>query len=205
MRILSVAEETTLASAVQVLREGGVLVFPTETTYGIGCDARNAEAVARVFAIKGRPTGKGLPVLIPSLAFAESFVEVDDSARALTSRFWPGGVNMALPVKSDSVLSEACAQDGFQSVRVSSHPFAARLVREFNGPVVATSANVSGMDPLYSVESVEANFVDQPDAPDLVVDAGILPPQPPSTIAKIVGGRVQILRQGSVVIPSIFL
>lgn len=182
--------------ALQVLQNGGVLVFPTETSYGIGCDATNPEAVAKVFEIKGRPEGKGTPVLIPSVDSTGEFVELSKTAQDLARRFWPGGLNIVAPIATGSTIAEQCAQDGTQSIRVSSHPFAATLVRRFGKPIVATSANVSGEPALYEAKAVKESFAGRDMKPDLIIDAGRLPENVPSTTVKVTGERVEVLRQG---------
>lgn len=187
-----------LSEALQVLESGGVIVYPTETSYGIGCDATNAEAVARVFQIKGRPEGKGLPVLIPDTVEAPNYVEMSAQAVELASRYWPGDLNIVAPVADGSAIAEQCNQEGAQSVRVSSHPFAATLTRRFGKPIVATSANVSGEEALYDAKSVKELFAGRENQPDLVVNGGSLVERPASTTVRIDGDDVQILRQGSV-------
>ncbi|MFH1631887.1 MAG: L-threonylcarbamoyladenylate synthase [bacterium] len=189
-----------IEQALKVLRRGGVVVFPTETSYGLGCDATNESAVSRIFEIKGREGGKGLPVLIPSVDSASDFVDLSEAARDLASRFWPGALNIIAPVAEGSSIVERCGQDGTQSVRVSSHPFATTLTHQLGKPLVATSANVSGSGDVYSVRDVKANFRDRPQKPDLFIDGGDLPASPPSTTVKIVGDEVEVIRQGSVLI-----
>lgn len=184
--------------AVECLERGGVIVFPTETSYGIGCDATNADAVARVFLIKGRPDGKGTPLIIPSVESAFGYIEMNDRARELADVYWPGPLNIIGPVKEGSLVVEQCSHSGTQAVRVSSHPFCSILTRRLGKPIVASSANISGKDAIYSVKEVNAAFADRPDKPDCIIDGGDLPELPPSTTVKIEGDKVEVLRQGSV-------
>lgn len=183
--------------AVEALRSGGVIVFPTETSYGIGADATNEAAVARIFEIKKRDLGKALPILIPK-GSAQNFVLVNDAAMALMSTYWPGPLNVILPVAADSPVASTCSSNGTQSVRESSHPFAATMVERFGRPVTATSANISGQDAIYSVEEVLKVFENAGEKPDFVVDAGALPPTPPSTTVLVEDDGFKVVREGSI-------
>lgn len=184
--------------AVDCLLQGKVIVFPTETSYGIGCDATNDEAVARVFAIKGRPDGKGTPLIIPDKESASKYIQVSDQARILMDRFWPGALNIIGSIAINSPVSDRCAQDNTQSVRVSSHPFCSIVAKRFGKPIVASSANISGQDAIYSISEVNKVFSDQLDKPDCVIDGGDLPNLPASTTVKIIGDSVEVVRHGSI-------
>jgi L-threonylcarbamoyladenylate synthase len=189
-----------IEQAIDALKRGQVIVFPTETSYGLGCDATNAEAVERIFAMKGRVAGKGLPVLVPSIEAAQQEVVLSDFALDLAGRHWPGALNVIGLVAPKATISAACHEEGTQSVRMSSHPFTSTLLRRFAKPITATSANVSGQDGMYSVDHAEEVFAHQVDQPDVVIDAGSLPEVAPSTTVRVVDGEVDIIRQGSVVI-----
>ena len=193
-------DEQQIQKALDALEKGGVIVMPTETSYGLGCDATNPAAVARVFEIKGRPENKGLPVLIVEPSQAEEFVYVSDKARELMKRYWPGDLNLVLPVREESSIAVACNEEGAQSVRVSSHPIASTLVRRFGKPITASSANLSGQEPVFDIARVRELFKDQPKQPDFILDGGRLREQPASTIVKIEGDDNEILRQGRVVL-----
>jgi L-threonylcarbamoyladenylate synthase len=188
---------TDIKQAVEILRAGGILIFPTETSYGLGCDATNREAVEKIFALKGRPADKALPILVRDVDQAMRFVEFGERARELAQKYWPGPLNLILPVLEPLATSSA---DNFQSVRVSGQPVAQELVGLFGQPIVATSANLSGKPSLYDVSKLEEAFGDRLSFIDGVIDVGPLPVAPASTTAKVTGEDVQILRQGSVVI-----
>lgn len=195
MMILSAQQ---LDEAEKALREGRVIVYPTETSYALGCDATNDEAVARIFAIKGRDEGKGLPLLIPSTVYAQDVIEMTDVFYDVSKRFWPGALNIIGKRLASTLVSIRCSQNETQSVRVSSHPFASSLAKRLGKPITATSANISGHDAMYSVQDVENVFSESMDKPDLVIDAGQLPITPASTTVDISGKEVRIIRQGSV-------
>ncbi|MDA0208474.1 MAG: L-threonylcarbamoyladenylate synthase [bacterium] len=181
----------------RTLRNGGVIAFPTETSYGLGCDATNAEAVEKIFAIKKRSKLKALPILLPTMKSVATYVEVNPKVYALISSHWPGPLNLILPIADDSPVAEAVGSEGWQSVRLSSHPVAAKIARKLHRPLVATSANISGNASIYSAEQIEIEFADEQIQPDLIVDVGGLPRVPASTTVKVEENSVFVLREGS--------
>lgn len=189
-----------LEEAIAILREGGVVVYPTETSYGIGCDATNVEAVMRVLAVKGRPQFKGMTVLLPSFAEASKYVQITPFVQLLAQRYWPGPLNIVLPPAPNSSITEQCASHGTFSVRISSHPVAQALVRGLGVPMVSTSANLSGSPECYSGDEALAVFADAALQPDAVLDVGRLPKVPPSTTIKVEREGARVLRQGGIVV-----
>jgi L-threonylcarbamoyladenylate synthase len=134
-----------VGQAASLLRQGELVAFPTETVYGLGADARNARAVAAIFAAKGRPVFNPLISHFPDAAAAFAEVVADDRARQLAARFWPGPLTLVLPRRADSRI-DALASAGLPTlaVRVPAHPLALALLREAGVPVAAPSANRSG-------------------------------------------------------------
>jgi L-threonylcarbamoyladenylate synthase len=190
-----------LDEAIAILRRGGVLVYPTETSYALGCDATNDEAVARVFAIKGRPEGKGTPLILPADVDIREYVKASEQVFRLADKYWPGPLNIVLPRAVNSPVSARCETQGTQSVRRSSHPIAATLAHLLGRPLVATSANRSGETALYRSSEVEREFASG-EQPDAVIDAGDLPEVAASTTINVIDDSVEVIRQGSVVLPS---
>lgn len=189
--------EEDIDQAVAILKNGGVIVFPTETSYGIGCDATNEAAVRKLLAIKQRPDDKGLPVILPPEAEASDFVVLSTAAQSLINEHWPGPLNIVAPRQPNSPISALCGRNGEQSVRKSSHAVASELARRLGKPLVASSANVAGNDPAYNPQVIPELFaVDN--APDAYLDAGVLPLAPASTTVRCVGNDIQVLRQGGV-------
>jgi len=140
-----VADAAGLGAAASLLAGGGLVAFPTETVYGLGVDARNSDAVARLYAAKGRPSFNPLIVHVSSIEAAEKLVEFDDTARDLARAFWPGALTLVLPLRADAgVSSLVTAGLSTLAIRVPDHPVAQRLLVEFGGPVAAPSANPSG-------------------------------------------------------------
>lgn len=139
------ADAAGIEQACHWLRLGQPVAVPTETVYGLAADARNGEAVARIYAAKGRPSFNPLIVHLPDLAAVQRIAVLDEQALALAQAFWPGPLTMILPLRKDSGIASITTA-GLQSVgiRVPSHPGMQRLMRAFDGPLAAPSANPSG-------------------------------------------------------------
>jgi len=148
-------EAAGLARAAALLREGRLVAFPTETVYGLGADARQGEAVAGIFAAKGRPRFNPLIVHVADMKTAEQVAEFSEPARALAARFWPGPLTLVLPLRRDAGISDLVTADlDTVAVRMPAHPVARALLRAFGGPLAAPSANPSG-----KVSPTEADHV----------------------------------------------
>ncbi|MFY0682805.1 MAG: threonylcarbamoyl-AMP synthase [Thalassovita sp.] len=134
-----------IAQAAAALSQGDLVALPTETVYGLGADARNDLAVARIFDAKGRPRFNPLIVHVAELSQAQDYVEWPDQAQTLANAYWPGPLTLVLPLKADHGLS-ALVTGGLSTlaIRVPAHPVALALLRAFNGPIAAPSANPSG-------------------------------------------------------------
>ena len=123
---------------------------------------------------------------------AKRYVNFSSRALGLAKKFWPGYLTLVLPSKRK--------QTEVIALRVSSHPMAQLIVKKLNKPIIATSANISGQSNCYSAQEVMAQFKNQKFLPDFIIDAGELLHCPPSTVAQVIGDRVEILRQGAIVI-----
>jgi L-threonylcarbamoyladenylate synthase len=187
------AHGITLAAG--ALREGKLVAFPTETVYGLGADATNGQAVAAIFAAKGRPSFNPLIVHVRNRAAAEALVEFTPDARALADAFWPGPLTLVLKRKEDSPLS-LLASAGLDTVaiRVPSHPVAQMLVAQA-GPLAAPSANVSGnVSPTTAAHVAE----ELGGRVDIIVDGGPASVGVESTVIGFDAGRPVLLRPGGV-------
>ncbi len=188
--------------AIRILREGGVVVFPTETSYGLAADARNASAVEKVFSIKGRAPEKTVPLIVSTTAMAKKWATFPIEASKLARAHWPGPFTMVLPKQSKAKLApQVVAADGTIALRVSAHPIAQALSKALAAPIVSTSANQSGEPACYSARAVQKAFKDAKIQPDALIDAGSLPKRKPSTIIAFSEGKLVVLRQGSLFIP----
>ena len=196
MAPIETATDDTLANASDILRRGGLVAFPTETVYGLGADARNDDAVARVFAAKDRPSFNPLIVHIADLAAAETLGAFNDRARALAAEFWPGPLSLVLPRRPDSGLS-LLVSAGLDTValRVPAHPLSQTLLTRFAGPIAAPSANRAGeVSPTAAAHVAESLG----DGVDLIVDGGECTVGLESTVVDLCGARAAILRHGAV-------
>ncbi|MEM7073759.1 MAG: L-threonylcarbamoyladenylate synthase [Pseudomonadota bacterium] len=139
------ADANGVARAARYLNNGALLALPTETVYGLGADARNARAVARIFEAKGRPHFNPLIVHVPDAAAARELVAWPEAADRLAAAFWPGPLSLVLPIRPESGVAHLVT-GGLQTlaVRVPAHPVAQDVLRAFGGPVAAPSANPSG-------------------------------------------------------------
>jgi L-threonylcarbamoyladenylate synthase len=148
------------ADAVAALAAGRLVVFPTESVYGLGADARSAAAVERLVTVRGRDPGKPVLVLVEDLAMAGHVVsEVPDAARMLAAHFWPGPLTLVLPAR-DGLPHALTAGTGTIGVRIPGHPVAKALVAGLGGPVTAPSANPPGAEPPRDVAAARAFFGD---------------------------------------------
>lgn len=193
---------TNVQEMIDVLKSGGVVVYPTETSYGLGCDATNAAAVARIFGMKGRPKAKGVTALLPKDEWGDRIGLVwPPELRALADKHWPGPLNIVLPAVTPSKIVPAHLTNGTLAVRRSSHPIANELVDALGVPLVSTSANISGEPDQYSAQAIYDRYMQQTLRPDLVFDAGEIPKTVPSTLVKLGDdGTVVVLRQGEIVV-----
>ncbi len=185
----------SLREAAAVLAGGGLVAFPTETFYGLGANAREPEAVRRVFEVKGRPEAKPVLVLVDSIEMAESLVEgIPSQARALMERHWPGPLTLVLRARP-SVPAEVTAGTGTVGIRMPAHPVALALVRAAARPVTAPSANPSGEAPPTTAAGVLRAFEGKI---EMVLDGGKTAGGPPSTVADATVDPPRILRAGAV-------
>ncbi|MFC0283839.1 L-threonylcarbamoyladenylate synthase [Camelimonas abortus] len=185
-----------LERAAQLLRDGALVAFPTETVYGLGADAANGAAVARVYAAKGRPSFNPLIVHVPDLAGARRYGLFDALALRLAETFWPGPLTLVLPAAPDSPVS-ALATAGLETValRVPASDIARDLLARAGAPVVAPSANRSGHVSPTSAAHVLADLDGRIDA---VIDGGDTAVGVESTVVAVADGAATLLRPGGV-------
>ncbi|MDJ0910207.1 MAG: L-threonylcarbamoyladenylate synthase [Woeseiaceae bacterium] len=189
-------------AAAEALRGGALVGMPTETVYGLAGDASNPEAVARIFAAKGRPSFNPLISHVSSIELANVEGQLDERALALAERFWPGPLTLVVPVSENGRTCEL-ARAGLRTLglRVPGHPLARALLEEFGGPVSAPSANPSGKLSPTRAEDVERELGDQV---ELVLDGGecekgiessivaVMPDEPPRLLRPGAISRTQM-------------
>jgi L-threonylcarbamoyladenylate synthase len=164
------AGEGAVAAAARCLAGGGLVGFPTETVYGLGADATNAAAIARLYQAKGRPSFNPLIAHVGDIEAAKRIARFDATAIALAEAFWPGPLTLVLPkTKGCAVADLATAGLDTVAIRVPSHPLARQILRAFGGPVVAPSANLSGHVSPTTAAHVQSDLAGRI---DLIVDGG---------------------------------
>lgn len=190
-----------IRAAVALLRNGQLVGFPTETVYGLGADATNDRAVARIFAAKGRPSFNPLIIHVADLALARSLAEFTPAALSLGAVFWPGPLTLVLPRRWDAGLSEL-ATAGLDTIalRVPAHPLARELLEAFDGPLAAPSANPSGAVSPTSREHVLDGLDGRVAA---VFEGGSCPIGVESTILGFDGDTAVLLRPGGLSVEMI--
>ena len=187
--------ETAIAEAARCLAAGGLVAFPTETVYGLGADATNGQAVARLYAAKGRPAFNPLIAHVADAAAAWKLARPDDDAKRLATAFWPGPLTLVLPKAAGCTVADL-ATAGLDSiaVRVPRHAGAQQMLRAFGKPIVAPSANRSGH---VSPTTAAHVLADLRGSIDLIVDGGATPVGVESTIVACLG-EPALLRPGGV-------
>lgn len=181
--------------AIEALKRGEVIVFPTETFYGLGADALNSAAVEKVVSLKGRNLENPIAVIVANREMLKEVVaEVPPTALRLIERFWPGPLTLVLPAKK-TLPAPLLNSNGGIGIRISSHPLATRLARELDRPITATSANPSGKEPARSVEEAMGYFSDRV---KIFLDGGRLEGTKGSTVVEIAEERLKIIREGEI-------
>jgi L-threonylcarbamoyladenylate synthase len=188
------ADDDAIGEAARVLAAGGLVAFPTETVYGLGADATNGAAVAKLYAAKGRPAFNPLIAHVDALAAAKALAVFDAAAQTLAAAFWPGPLTLVLPKAAGCPVAEL-ATAGLDSiaVRLPAHPIARALITRLGKPVVAPSANRSGHVSPTTADHVMADLGARI---DLVIDGGPTTVGVESTILACLGDGVVLLRPG---------
>jgi L-threonylcarbamoyladenylate synthase len=195
------ASSETVERAGRLIRQGRLVAFPTETVYGLGCDATNGEAVAAVFAAKDRPRFNPLICHIPGLEQAEALAEIDARARALAASFWPGPLTLVVARRPSSRVS-LLATAGLDSIaiRVPDHPVARALIEAAGVPIAAPSANRSGALSPTTAEHVAASLGERL---SMILNGGLCRVGIESTIVALLGPEPVLLRPGGVPVETI--
>ncbi|PLV58334.1 L-threonylcarbamoyladenylate synthase [Thermotoga sp. KOL6] len=188
-------DEESLKEAVKLLREGEVIVFPTETVYGIGADAYNEEACRKIFEIKGRPSDNPLIVHIGSLSQLKEIADNYEPYMDFLEKFWPGPLTVIFPKKSKKISPVVTAGLPTVAVRMPAHPVAQKLIEMFGHPIAAPSANLSGRPSATNAKHVVEDFMGRV---KMILDAGNAPFGLESTIIDLSKDHPVLLRPGPV-------
>ena len=186
-------EGTEVRRAAEIIRRGGVVAYPTDTFYGLAVDPRNAEAVGRLFVVKGRDAGKASPLIASSLAQAAEAVEFTDLGRRLAERFWPGPLSLLLPAR-DAVSRDALGGGNTAAIRVPDDELARGLAAAVGYCITATSANLSGHPPVATPALIDDEVRARVD----FIIPGTSPGGAPSTIVDVTGDLPRLVRAGAI-------
>lgn len=195
MKIVNARRKRAVTQAAQTILDGGVIIYPTETIYGIGANALEPKIVERVYDAKERRKSNPILVLIPDRSSLDELaLEVPEVADELMSRFWPGPLTIVF--KCTPIVSKILtAGSGKIGIRISSDEFCRELLNICKIPITSTSANLSGEPDPNSISMINRKVLD---AVDLIVDAGTLISQTPSTVVDVTKGRIELVREGAI-------
>jgi L-threonylcarbamoyladenylate synthase len=193
--IEAIDRNQAITEAADAIREGAIVVFPTETFYGVAVDPFSPVAMERLFALKGRETGKTVALIAADAesAFALAW-PIPRSARKLAERFWPGPLTLVMPARV-GLHESLVGPDGGVGVRVSPHPIALALAEAVGHPITATSANLAGQPPATTIAMARAAFGDRV---SVYLDGGELTAASPSTVIACDFSGWRIIRPGAI-------
>ena len=190
--------------AARVIAQGGIVVYPTDTAYGLAVDANNLQAIEKLFLLKGRQKQKPIHVIFPSFSELNKTVKLNPVAKRLMQKFFPGPLTLVLPLKSKSTNWELLSSGtGYLGFRNPDDQIVKALVRECRTPITTTSANLSGKANTYSVKQVKRQFKKAKIKPNLYLNGGILKKIKPSTVVRISSDKLEVLREGPITIKQI--
>jgi L-threonylcarbamoyladenylate synthase len=202
MKVVSLADfDAAVAQAAAAVRAGEAIIYPTDTVYALGVDARSPRALELAYAAKGRSSAKPLSLCVADMTQAGEYVVLDGRAAALADAFLPGPLTLICPSRN---ALPAILQAGFPGigVRVPGHPFGPALAKAIGGPITTTSANTSGLAAATDSATAEAAFAAAEEKPTLLIDGGPAQLGTASTIVDLTG-ETKLLRQGAITFDSV--
>ncbi len=197
MEIMRVQDEHVADYAAAQIDAGSVIIYPTDTLYGLGADALSDSAVKHIYEIKGRDEGKPIHAIVSEMQMAARYAHVNESALKLAEAFLPGALTLILRKRDGIETGVAKGIDTF-GIRIPDNSFCRELSERFGGPITTTSANRAGMLPMTTVAAIAEQLGDTALTVTLAVDAGELPKRLPSTVVDCSGDVPTILREGAI-------
>lgn len=185
-------EKEKLMRVVNLIKKGKVVIFPTDTVYGLVADALNQKAVEKVFNLKRRPLKKAIPIFVKNLKMAKKFAKIDKRKEKFLKKVWPGRVTVVLKREKAKIKFYGVEEDKI-ALRIPNFKLANFVLKELNRPLVGTSANISGKPASGKLEEILRQFKGKRYQPDLIVDAGVLPGRP-SRVLDLTTSPPKILR-----------
>lgn len=182
-------------AAVDVLKQGGVVVYPTDTIYGLGANACDTYAVEQIFKMKNRSFSKPLPIIARNMNWVKAMAFVAPKTEKILSQIWPGSVTVILN-KRNVIPNITTANQQTVGIRIPDHVLTDKIMAKFGYPLTATSANLSGEEGTGDITKIIESFKEQVWKPDLILNAGVLSKSLPSTILDLTTFKPKILRVG---------
>lgn len=183
--------------AAETIKNGEIIICPTDTVYGLLADASNEKAVKKVFKIKKRSFDKPSPVFIKDLKMARKLAEISKEQEKILNKFWPGQMTAILFAKSDIYCRVGLVLSKKIGLRIPDYELIKYLLEKINKPLTGTSANISGEPIPTEIKEIINQFKNQKNKPDLIIDAGSLAETQPSTVVDLTEKKPKILRKGS--------
>lgn len=199
MEILRLSEtgfEKAAAKAAEVLKKGGIVLYPTDTLYGLGVDATNEKAILALKELKGREKKKPISIIVSSVEDIPIYAHMNEIAKSLAAHFFPGALTLVMP-GTENISKELMLNDAI-GVRIPADPFCAALAQTFGKPFTTTSANKSGRETPRTVQEVLQQFGNHAHDIALAIDAGPKDGAKPSTVVLCVSETAHILREGAI-------
>jgi L-threonylcarbamoyladenylate synthase len=198
MKIVKADKENYLNFAIDSLEKGQLIIYPTETCYGLGADAQNPKAIDKLLKYKGNRKRKPVSIAVSDKKMANNYAVLNPTAKNIFSKFLPGPITVVANGKH-KVDSRLESETGTLGIRYPDHPIPKNIIKKFKKPITATSANVSGGKTPYSVEDILSDISDnKKKLIGLIIDAGTLERNPPSVVINTTGEELEILRRGKI-------
>ncbi|MEK7540709.1 MAG: L-threonylcarbamoyladenylate synthase [Patescibacteria group bacterium] len=178
-----------------IIKNGGVVIFPTDTVYGFLADAGNKKAVEKIFKIKKRARSKPLPVFVKDIKAAKELAEITKDQEKILKKHWPGKYTFILKLKASKNLSKlVIGKNNTIGIRIPKYKFLNDLLKKINKPLAQTSVNISGKPEIKKIKEIIAKFADNKNKPDLIIDGGDLLKSKPSKIIDLSVKNKKVLR-----------
>jgi len=201
MKILKInpenPEKEVIDGAVEELKNGKVIVYPTDTVYGLGVNAMDEKGIKKIFEIKGRDFNKPISIIVKDIEMAKKVAEFDEKSEEILNKLLPGPLTLIL-LKKNILPNILTANTDKIGIRIPDYKFVKILMENLDFPITTTSANISGSPASTDIQEILNQFENQKIKPDLVLDAGILSESKPSTVLDLTGPKPKILRVGPV-------
>lgn len=205
MEIIKIKNKLSLENIqqiVKILKKGGIIIYPTDTAYGLGADIASPIGIKKILKLKQRNISVTLPLIAGSLDIVKKCVKLNIQSKKIIAKYWPGPLTLILEARATLEKNSAAryfiSKNKKIAIRIPDNNIAQIISKNLNRPIISTSANIHGLPVCYSIKQFLKQTVDQKIKPDLILDAGKLPKTKPSTIVDVTKKPFTILRQGPI-------